>query len=65
MKDDDKNAMIDWMAEQVPLLKIGEGTRRRYAVLITRMRQYGELTAWDDLTIENLYKWDSWLHQRT
>ena len=65
VKDGARNAMLDWMAEQVPLLKIGEGTRRRYAVLITRMRQYGELTAWDDLTIENLYKWDSWLHQRT
>ena len=65
VKDGARTAMLDWMAEQVPLLKIGEGTRRRYAVLITRMRQYGELTAWDDLTIENLYKWDSWLHQRT
>lgn len=65
VKDGARTAMLDWMAEQVPLLKIGEGTRRRYDVLIRRMRQYGELTAWDDLTIENLYKWDSWLHQRT
>ena len=57
-----ENAMLDWLAEQVPELPISDGTRRRYDVLINRMREYGGLTAWSDLTVENIYKFDAWLH---
>lgn len=57
-----RTAMLEWLKEQIPLLPIGAGTRRRYDVLIGRMEQYGRLTAWADLTVENLYKWDAWLH---
>ena len=59
-----RTGMYDWMKEQVPLLKIGSGTRRRYDTLIKRMGEYGGLMAWSDLTIENLYKFDYWLHER-
>jgi len=55
-------AMYDWLAEQVPLLNIAEGTRRRYVVLLNRLKEYGALMAWQDLTVENLYKFDAWLH---
>jgi integrase len=63
-REDEKRAMLDWLTEQVPLLNIGSGTRRRYDTLIRRMEEYGELTAWNDLTVENIYKFDRWLHQR-
>lgn len=56
-------SMMDWIEEQVPLLNIGEGTRRRYKVLVSRMKQYGKLLKWSDLTVENLYMFDAWLHQ--
>lgn len=56
-------AMMDWIEEQVPLLNIGEGTRRRYKVLVSRMKQYRKLLKWSDLTVENLYMFDAWLHQ--
>lgn len=55
-------AMYDWLAEQVPLLNIADGTRRRYVVLLNRLKEYGALMAWQDLTVENLYKFDAWLH---
>ena len=55
-------AMYDWLAEQVPLLNIADGTRRRYVVLLNRLKEYGSLMAWQDLTVENLYKFDAWLH---
>ena len=30
--------------------------------IVPRMR-IGGLMRWDDLTVENIYKWDSWLHK--
>jgi integrase len=62
-KDVSKTGMLEWIAEEVPHLNISAGTRRRYDVLVNRLRLYGKLTAWDDLTVENIYKFDAWLHQ--
>ena len=58
-----ETALIDWIDEQIPLLKIKDGTRERYYVTARRMREYGGLMRWDDLTVENLYKWDEYLHR--
>ena len=58
-----ETAMIEWIDEQIPLLNIKDGTRERYCVTARRMREYGGLMRWDDLTVENIYKWDSWLHK--
>lgn len=58
-----ETAMIDWIDEQIPQLNIKSGTRERYCVTARRMREYGGLMRWDDLTAENIYKWDSWLHK--
>lgn len=58
----DETAMIDWIDEQIPLLKIKDGTRERYIVTARRLREYGGLLRWSDLTVENLYKWDVYLH---
>lgn len=58
-----ETAMIDWIDEQIPQLSIKSGTRERYCVTARRMREYGGLMRWDDLTVENIYKWDSWLHK--
>lgn len=56
------DALLTWLSKEVPLLKIGEGTRRRYDVLLNRLDQYGKLRTWGDLTTENLYAFDRWLH---
>lgn len=58
-----ETAMIDWIDEQIPQLNIKSGTRERYYITARRMREYGGLMRWDDLTVENIYKWDSWLHK--
>jgi integrase len=34
-------------------------------VLISRLRQYDQLTAWSQLSVEAIYKFDTWLHQLT
>ena len=58
-------AMLDWLTKQVPKLNISAGTRRRYDVLLRRLEQFDKLKSWDDLTVENLYEFDAWLHQIT
>lgn len=55
--------MYDWMKVQVEQLTLREGTVKHYITLIARMREYGRMMAWDDLTTENIYQWDSWLHR--
>lgn len=60
--DSSRSAMLDWMEQQVPLLPIKDSTRSRYKVLIHRLREFGGLTAWGDLTVERLYQFDNWLH---
>lgn len=57
------HAMIDWIAAQLPLLGHREGTMRHYQTLVLRLQQYEQLANWQDLSVENLYKWDAWLHQ--
>lgn len=57
------HAMIDWIKEQLPLLGHREGTMRHYQTLVLRLQQYKQLSNWQDLTVENLYKWNAWLHQ--
>lgn len=54
--------MYNWMVEQVPLLPMKDSTRRRYHVLTNRLKEYGKLMAWSDLSVESLYMFDSWLH---
>ncbi len=58
----DDTTMYDWIVEQVPLLPIKDSTRKRYYVLISRLKEYGQLMSWSDFTAENVYKFDSWLH---
>ena len=58
-------SMLDWLTRQVPKLNISAGTRRRYDVLLRRLEQFDKLKSWDDLTVENLYEFDAWLHQIT
>lgn len=55
--------MYDWMDEQYRLLPYKYGTMKHYITLIARLREYGKMMSWDDLTTENLYMWDAWLHQ--
>lgn len=56
--------MLEWFVEQVPFLKMKDSTRKRYWLLCDRLKEYGKLTAWSDLSVEAIYEWDSWLHER-
>jgi integrase len=59
----DKNGLVAWIEKEIPLLNVKEDTRKHYWLLLDRLKAFGKLKAWNDLTVENIYEWDAWLHQ--
>lgn len=57
------NAMLEWLEGQLSLLQHQRGTMVHYRTLIVRLKEYGKMTNWQDITVENLYTWDAWLHK--
>ena len=64
VQEGQKTAFLEWCVEQGSILNIGHGTYKHYQTLFSRLHEYG-MTAWEDLTAENIIKFDAWLHQRT
>lgn len=56
------SAMLEWMEKQVSTIRLAEGTLKHYRTLLLRLQEYKLMRTWSDLTIENIYDWDSWLH---
>ena len=59
-----KDTLLEWIAEQIPMLNIEEGTRKHYMSLQHRLDEYGRLKRWQDVTVEGIYEFDAWLHTR-
>lgn len=59
----DEPTLITWIEQQVPMLNLADGTKKHYHTLIVRLIEYDKLRQWQDVTIENIYLWDAWLHQ--
>lgn len=57
--------MIGWIEKEIPMLNVKDDTRKHYWLLLDRLKAFGHLNAWSDLTVENIYKWDAWLHKMT
>jgi integrase len=60
---DGNGAMYEWMIEQVEMLRHKDGTMKHYSTLLRRLREYGKMVEWQDLTVENICRWDAWLHK--
>lgn len=60
--DGKEDRMLAWMEYQVGQLNVCGGTRKHYELLLTRLKEFGRLRSWSDLTVENIYLWDDWLH---
>ena len=59
----DEPTLINWIEQQVPMLNLADGTKKHYHTLIIRLIEYDKLKRWQDVTVENIYLWDAWLHQ--
>jgi integrase len=63
--DEHSTAFIDWVSEQIDTLTLGEGSLKHYRTMLARLKEFDGIRRWNDLTVENIYKWDAWLHQLT
>lgn len=61
--DGKEDRMLAWMEYQVGQLNVCGGTRKHYELLMVRLKEFGKLRSWSDLTVENIYLWDDWLHK--
>jgi len=61
VKDDDD--MAAWMLEQIPLLGVAHGTAKHYKVSVTAMVESGAMRRWKDLSVENVHRFDAFLHR--
>ena len=61
----DNPTFINWIEQQIPLLNLTPGTLRHYDLLVARLIEFGKIRRWQDITVENIYMWDAWLHNLT
>ena len=59
--NDDEPTLIAWIKEQVPMLDVVKNTRQKYVTLCRRLTEFGQITRWEHLSVEAIYKWDAWL----
>ena len=58
----DAEDMTGWMADQIPMLDVAHGTRNHYKVSVAALVESGAMRRWKDLTIENVHRFDAYLH---
>lgn len=56
-------SMLEWMRGEVERLALNEATLLHYRLLIKRLEQFGGMKAWHELSVENIYRFDEWLHK--
>ena len=59
--DDDAPTLVAWIKEQIPMLNVVKNTRQKYMTLCRRLTEFGQITRWEHLSVEAIYKWDAWL----
>ena len=59
--DDDTPTLIAWIKVQIPMLHVAKNTRQKYMTLCRRLTEFGQITRWEHLSVEAIYKWDAWL----
>lgn len=58
-----QDRLLMWIEQQVPVLNVAESTRKHYDIMLDRLKKFGRLRSWSDLTVDNIYAWDAWLHK--
>lgn len=61
--DELRTTFLDWYERTYPTLNLSPGTRRRYKSVLSRLRACALINRFEDLTVENIYRWDEWLHR--
>ena len=64
--DAESTSFLEWVEQQIDMLdpKMAAGTVTHYRTLLIRLRQFDTIRRWSDVTTENIYAFDSWLHRQ-
>ena len=62
-RNQDEPTLVVWIREQAAVINVAKATRVRYATLCNRLLEFGKVTRWEHLTVENIYALDAWLHE--
>ena len=55
---------LDWIDEEIKRLDIATGTRKHYRTLAKRLKEWGEIRSWSDITADNIIAFDVWLRKQ-
>ena len=59
----ERQTFMDWLGKQIDMLPLADGTIKHYKTLQLRLEEFGKIQRWADVTSENIYEFDSWLHK--
>ena len=65
MADESSTSFLEWCRDQLEQLTLSEGTLKHYQTMLARLQDFDTIRRWRDVTVENIYKWDSYLHRIT
>ena len=58
----DPEDMLSWCSSEIEKLNVADGTRKHYRTSVARLIEFGEMRKWTDLSVENLHRYDAYLH---
>ena len=61
--DESSTSFLEWCSDQIDQLTHSGGTMQHYLTMLTRLNDFDTIRRWQDLTVENIYKWDAYLHK--
>ena len=64
-KKSEEGGLLKWIEDQIPMIGLGEKTQVHYFTLLRRLNEFGKIASWNDVTVENIYAFDAWLHTLT
>lgn len=60
--ESEADSFISFVEDRARKRVVRESTRERYSVFINKLRFYGKIKSFSDLTVENIKDFDCWLH---
>lgn len=61
VKQTNEPVFLQWCEKQIPLLDVNQATKNHYSLMVARLYDYGQIRTFEDLTVENISKFNSWL----
>lgn len=61
--DESSTSFLEWCRDQISQLTHADGTMKHYNTMLNRLADFDRIRRWCDLTVENIYLWDAYLHR--